>query len=114
MSIFKKKEVVKHSRDYNKFLNLRYSLNDIDFQSTINELCTLERTLKFYEKNSPDWKCEMDCYKRCQRTLLCKIGGYDSIRREMIELLNHTTEDDCKEFVVPRTSHEIIRIIATR
>lgn len=111
MSIFKKKEIVKNSRDYNKFLDLRQSLNDIDFQSTINELLTLEHTLKFYERNSPDWQGEMDYYKRCQHTLLCKIGAYDDIRREMIELLNHTKEDDCKIFTRPITSHEVIRII---
>lgn len=55
MNIFKKKEIVRNSRDYNKFKDLFESLGEIDFQSTINELYTLEHTLKFYEKNSPDW-----------------------------------------------------------
>ena len=54
----------------------------------------------------------MDYYKSCQHTLLCKIGVYDSIRQEMIELLKHTKEDDCKIFTRPLTSHEVIRIIA--
>lgn len=111
MSIFKKKEVVKHSRDYNKFIELLESLNDIDFQHIIKELLTLEYTLKFYEKKSPDWQCEMDYYKCCQYTLLCKIGTYDGIRRDIIELLNHTKEEDCKNLSVPLTSHEEIRNI---
>lgn len=114
MDIFKKKETVKHSKDCNKFLDLTESLNEIDFQSTINELCALEHTLKFYEYNSPDWRCEMSYYKHCQKTLLCKIGAYDSIRQEIIELLNHTKEDDCKNWSRPLTSHEIIRSIVKR
>lgn len=111
MSIFKKKKIVKNSEDYNKFLDLCNLLSEFDFDSTIAELCTVERTLKFYEKHSPDWECEMGYYKRCQKTLLTKIGGYDSTRQEMIDLLNRTTEEDCKNFVYPRTSHEIIRTI---
>lgn len=111
MSIFKKKEVPKHSRDFNKYIELIELLSDIDFETTINELLAVERTLKFYEKNSPDWQCEMDYYKRCQHTLLVKIGVYDDTRRDIIELLNHTKEEDCKNFSRPITSHEVIRNI---
>lgn len=110
MGIFLKKEITEHSRDFNKLMKLLELLNDIDFQTTVNELCVLEHTLKFYKKNSPDWQCEMDYYKRCQITLLCKIGVYDDTRQEIIELLNHTKEDDCKNYCSrPVTSHEIIR-----
>lgn len=112
MSIFKKKEITNHSRDFNKFIELLKSLNDIDFQSTVKELLVLEHTLKFYKKNSPDWQCEMDYYKSCQYTLLCKIGVYDDIRQDIIKLLDHTKEEDCKSLSRPKTSHEIIRRIA--
>lgn len=111
MGIFKKKEVTKHSRDFNKFIELIESLSYIDFETTIKELLTLEHTLKFYEKKSPDWQGEMDYYKRCQHTLLCKIGAYDGIRWEINELLKHTKEEDCKNLSVPLTSHEEIRNI---
>lgn len=111
MSIFKKKEVTEHSRDFKKFIELFELLNDFDFQTTINELLVLEHTLKFYEKNSPDWQCENGYYKRCQQTLLVKIGAYDVTRRDIIELLNHTKEEDCKNFSRPITSHEVIRNI---
>lgn len=111
MNIFKKKEVPKHSRDFNKYIELIEFLSSIDVQTTIKELLVLEHTLKFYEKNSPDWQSEMDYYKRCQHTLLCKIGAYDDTRREIIELLNHTKEEDCKNLSRPITSHEEIRNI---
>lgn len=111
MSIFKKKEAPKHSRDFNKYIELIELLSAVDFETTIKELLVVEHTLKFYEKNSPDWQGEMDYYKRCQHTLLCKIGTYDGIRREIIELLSHTKEEDCKNFSRPITSHEEIRNI---
>lgn len=109
MSIFKREEEVK-SADYRKVLSRLEELNNIDFDSTIRELYLTKETLNFYAKGSPDWKAEKAYFEKCQLTLLNKIGCYDGVRRDMIEILNRTKEEDCKNFSRPRTSHEIVRM----
>ena len=109
MSIFKKDEEVK-SADYRKIQSLLWELKDIDFLSTIRELYVTKETLNFYAEGSPDWKAEKEYFERCQLTLLNKIGCYDSIRQDTIEMLNRTKEEDCKNFSCPKTSHEIVRM----
>lgn len=110
MSIFKREEEVK-SADYKKVQSLLWELKDIDFLSTIRELYLTKETLNFYIEGSPDWKAEKEYYERCQLTLLNKIGCYDGIRRDIIEILDKTKAEDCREFSRPRTSHETIRIM---
>lgn len=110
MSIFKKEEEVK-SADYRKVWSLLQELNDIDFLSTIRELYLTKETLNFYIEDSPDWKAEKEYYERCQHTLLLKIGCYDGIRHDIIEIRKRTKAEDCKRLSIPKTSHEAIRII---
>lgn len=110
MSIFNKKEI-KESIDHREYRKLLSLLNDIDFMTTIENIHISKVTLDFYEKGSPDWESENNYFKSCQKNLLTKIGVYDGIRRDIIELLDNSNVEDLKGFQYPIPSHEKIRVL---